>query len=92
MLMVTLGRAKQSSTMKERLERRAGWQYPPGVRILGEYWLQTSDPTLVIISEVDDPLALMTATGQWDDHFDLTTTPAVSAEQGLKFAGQFLQH
>ena len=92
MLVVTLGKPKQSSTTKDRLARRVGWQFPAGVRVIGEYWLQSTDPTLIVISEVDDPAALMAATADWDDHFDLTTTPAVSAEQGLKFSEQLVSH
>ncbi len=88
MLVVTLGKPKQTSTTKARLARRVGWQYPPGVRVLGEYWLESVDPTLIVISEVDDPAALMRATADWDDHFDLTTTPAISADQGMALAEQ----
>ncbi len=90
MLMVTLGKPKSTSTTKERLARRLDWNYPNGVRVLGEYWLQTADPTLIIISEVDDVGALLSASAQWDDHFDLTTVPATSAQDGLALARRML--
>lgn len=92
MLMVTLGKPKPTSTTKDRLARRIGWSYPNSVKVIGEYWLQTADPTLVIISEVDDVAALLSASADWDDHFELTTVPATSAEQGLALARQMAAH
>ena len=86
MLFVTLGRPKQGSTMKQRLARRMDWKYPSGVKILGEYWLELADPTLLVVLETDDPGALMAARVAWDDHFDFTTVPAISADEGLEYA------
>lgn len=86
MLFVTLGTPKQGSTMKQRLARRMDWTYPAGVKIIGEYWLELAAPTLLVVLETDDPAALVSARVDWDDHFDFTTVPAISADQGMEFA------
>ncbi len=88
MLFVTIGKAKATSTMKQRVARRVNWKYPESARIIGEYWLQGSDPTLIVISENEDVGSLMRAIADWDDVFDLTVLPAVTAEQGLQLAKQ----
>ncbi len=88
MLFVTIGKAKATSTTKQRVARRIEWKYPAGVKVVGEYWLQSNDPTLIVISENEDVGSLMEAIADWDDVFDLTVLPAVSAEQGLQLAKQ----
>ena len=89
MLFVTLCKEK-SGTTKERVARRAQWQYPPGMKVLGEYWLQTPDPVVIVISEGDDIAPIMAATADWDDVFEMTVVPAVTAEQGLELARQMM--
>jgi hypothetical protein len=89
MLFVTLGNARDSTT-KSRVARRAGWKYPEGIRVIGEYWLMRPDPFLVLISESDSPESMLAALADWDDVMDITVTPAVSSEQGLKAAAALL--
>jgi hypothetical protein len=89
MLFVTLGVARASTT-KARVARRAQWQYPPGVKVIGEYWLMRPDPVLVIVSEADTPEPILAALADWDDLMDITVTPAVTAEQGLKAAAAMM--
>jgi hypothetical protein len=43
MLFVTIGKAKATSTTKRRVARRLNWNYPAGMRMIGEYWLQSND-------------------------------------------------
>ena len=90
MLFVSLLKVK-SGTMKERMPRRAGWQYPDGMRMVAEYWLQTSDPAIITVAEADSIAPLMAAVAQWDDFFDITVIPAVTAEEGLQLALQMMQ-
>ena len=85
MLFVTLGSVR-ASTDRERIARRIQWSYPAGMKVIGEYWLQTDDPKIIVISEGDDIAPIMAATGAWDDVFSFTVVPAVSAEQGLEIA------
>ena len=84
MLFVVLGRAKDSSDPIDRNTRRVDWQYPEGVTVIGEYWLEHGNPRLVSILETDSVVAMFAATSQWEDHFDFTIVPAVTAEQGIE--------
>jgi hypothetical protein len=84
MLFVVLGRVKDSSDPVERNTRRVDWQYPEGVNVIGEYWLEHGDPRLVTVVETDDVQALFAATSEWEDHFNFTIVPAVTAEQGIE--------
>ncbi len=88
-MFVCMGKFKAASTMKLRVARRAGWKYPASMRVVAEYWLETSDPALpglIVIAEADDPTPMMRAIADWDDLMDLTVVPALTAEQGLEFA------
>ncbi len=87
MLFAVIGRAKLA--MKERVPRRVNWQYPSGVEVVGEYWLLGGDPALIVIAEAD-LASLMTAIADWDDAFDFTVVPAITAEQGLELSKQML--
>jgi len=90
MLFVTLGSVR-AGTDRERIARRMGWSYPPGVKVVAEYWLQTDTPKLIVITEADDVALVMAATSQWDDVFSLTVVPAVTAEQGMAIAKQLMK-
>ena len=90
MLFVALLKATASTT-KERIARRAQWQFPEGIRPVAEYWLQTADPTVVAIFEADSVTPIMATLADWGDVFDITVVPAVTAEEGLKLAQQMMQ-
>ena len=64
--------------------RRVEWEYPEGVRLIAEYWLTAADPHVVIVVETDDAFKIMMAITQWDDLFDITYYPAITAEEGIK--------
>lgn len=91
MLFVSLCKAKAGSAMRERIARRLQWQWPAGARVIGEYWLQADDPTVVSVVEADDITPMMRAQAEWDDMLEITTIPAVAAEQGLKIAEQLVR-
>lgn len=80
-----------ASTPKERTTRRAQWQYPKGVRLIAEYWLQNSDPHVISIFEADSVAPMMAMLGEWGDVFEMTVVPAVTAEEGLQMAQQMAQ-
>ena len=90
MLFVALLKATASTT-KERIARRAQWQFPEGIRPVAEYWLQTSDPTVIAIFETDSVAPIMATLAEWGDVFDITVVPAVTAEEGLQLAQQMMQ-
>jgi hypothetical protein len=89
MLFVASLRARNGSP-QETIARRAQWQYPEGVRVVGEYWLQ-GDPTVLSIIEADSVAPIMAITTQWADAFDITVLPAVTAEEGLALAKQMME-
>ena len=90
MLFVLLLKVR-AGTSRERLARRMQWQPPEGVRQVAEYWLQTSDPHIIVIVEADSVAPLMAVTATWDDVFDVTVVPAITAEEGLQLAQQMMQ-
>jgi len=67
---------------------RAGWQYPPGVRLIGEYWLQSGDVAVVVIFEADSIEPIFATFSEWSDEFDMSFIPAITGEDGLKWAAQ----
>ena len=66
------------------LGRRAQWDYPRGVKLVGEYWPSSESVAVVSIFETDDHSALMEIGFTWGDMFQIEITPAVSAEEGLR--------
>ncbi|MBV9453803.1 MAG: DUF3303 family protein [Rubrobacter sp.] len=84
----------KAGTAKDRVARRAQWQYPEGINVIAEYWLQTNDPSLpnvVSIYEAEEVAPIMASLIEWDDVFDITIVPAITAEEGLKVAEQMSQ-
>lgn len=65
------------------IARRAGWSYPPGVTPIAEYWTSVADLQVVSIFSADDYPPIMELLYEWNDVFDITVYPAVSAERGL---------
>ena len=90
---VMLLKWKQGVTREQAdgaLIRRAGWQYPSGVTLISEYWLGMEDPTVISIFKADDFAALMEIQMTWGDVFDVTITPAISHEEGLKIGPEVM--
>ncbi len=84
---VALLRFRASVSAADRdaaLMRRAGWQYPAGISLIAEYWPSSSDVAVVSIFSTDDPAAIMELQYEWNDVFDISVSPAVSAETGLQ--------
>ena len=86
MMFLSIGKAKAASTTKQRVARRLNWNYPAGMRVIGEYWLQGNDPTLITVVETENVASIMSAVADWDDVFDFTVLPAIPAEEGLQLA------
>jgi hypothetical protein len=66
------------------LIRRAGWQYPDGITVHGEWWPATVDPAVVVAFETESYAPIMEVIFGWGDVFDITVHPAVSAEEGMR--------
>jgi hypothetical protein len=82
------GRAKVP--VKQVIARRMNWKYPAGLRLIAEYWLQSSDLTMTSIAEAENVGSIMSAFADWDEVFEITVVPAVTAEEGLQFAKQLM--
>jgi len=88
MLFIVMGKPKPASTGKERIARRVGWEYPAGMRMVAEYWPMSTEVAVIAVAEADNVASIMRAIVDWDDVFDLTVVPAMTAEQGLQMAQQ----
>ena len=66
------------------LQRRAGWQYPDGVKVIAEYWPMSGDYQVVTVFRADSIAPIMEIEFDWDDVFEMTVTPAISADEGLR--------
>jgi hypothetical protein len=88
MLFIVMGKPKATSTGKERIARRVGWEYPAGMRMVAEYWPMSTEVAVIAVAEADNFASIMRAIVDWDDVFDLTVVPAMTAEQGLQMAQQ----
>jgi hypothetical protein len=80
-----------ASTPKERMARRVQWQYPEGMEPIAEYWPQTADLGVISIFETESIAPIMATLAEWDDVFDITVVPAVTAEEGLQLVQQMAQ-
>ena len=90
MLFVGTFKIKEGSavTMDAYLARRtqgAGLGNAPtegrfeGIEILGEYWVQSNDPRIVLVFETDGNGPILELVSEWEEHFDITISPAVKA-------------
>jgi hypothetical protein len=87
MLYVVLCKARPG-TRKERLARRLEWKPPEGATVVAEYWLLCDDPAVIDIVEADSLAPIMAGMQEWDDVFEMTVIPAVTAEAGIEAAQQ----
>ena len=81
MLFLALAKVR-SGTRTERTARRLQYEFPEGLRLVAEYWLQHTDPNVIVVAEADDIAPVMAAVAVWDDVYSFTVVPAVTAEQG----------
>jgi hypothetical protein len=89
MLFVALGKAK-SGTVQERATRKMKWQPLEGAaELVGEYWLQTMDPAVVVVCKADHIAQIWARLAGWDDVLDFKVFPAVGVEEGLELLKQF---
>jgi len=87
-LFVVLLKTKPGSTFQEGGARRLQWQYPEGMNVLAEYWLETDSPRVVSIVEADSMAPFGAIRMAWGDLFEIEAFPAVTAEQGMEMLKQ----
>ena len=76
--------ANDQAKMADAMGRRADYQFPTGMRLIGEYWSSSTNPSVVAIYEADDPAALMINSVSWQDMFDIQVFPVTTFEEGLE--------
>ena len=64
--------------------RRAAWQYPEGLTLIAEYWPMSGEYQVVSIVSAESIEPVMEVVFEWNDVFDISVFPAVSAEEGLR--------
>jgi hypothetical protein len=91
-LFAAFAKPRGTVTKREGTMRRFDYHYPEDMTIVGEYWLATDDPCVILVVEADSMAPLMAAVADWDDVFQITIVPAVTAEDGMRFAKERLAH
>ena len=74
----------------EALVRRAQWSFPEGITVLAEYWTTADEMAVVVVARADEFQPLWSVVATWQDKFDITVLPAVSAEEGLRIGPEVL--
>lgn len=87
-MFVVLLKTKLGATFQEGGSRRLQWQYPEGMSVLAEYWLETDSPRVVSIVEADGVEPFGATRMHWGDLFEIQVFPAVTAEQGMQMLRQ----
>ncbi len=88
MLFVALLKTRPGSTFQEGGARRLQWQYPEGLNVVAEYWLETDSPRVVAIMEAESTAPFGQIRMDWGDMFEIEVLPAVTAEQGMEMLRQ----
>jgi hypothetical protein len=84
---VALLRFRSSVPAAERdaaLMRRAAWQFPDGIKVISEHWPAWGEYQVVTAFSAETFAPIMEVEFEWNDVFDVTVVPAVSAEEGLR--------
>jgi Domain of unknown function (DUF3303) len=71
-------------TLYRRTIRRLYWEYPEGLKVVGEYWLEADDPSAIVLVETESMEALTGCIVAWEDLMDIEIFPALTAEEGLE--------
>jgi hypothetical protein len=71
-------------TLHRRTIRRLYWEYPEGLKVVGEYWLESDDPSAIVLVEADRMEALTACMMAWEDVMEIEIFPALTAEEGLE--------
>ncbi len=84
---VALLRFRPSVSAADRdaaLMRRASWQYPDGVELVAEYWPLSGEYQVVTVFAAETYATIMEVVYEWNDVFDISVSPAISADEGLR--------
>jgi len=51
-----------------------------GMELVGEYWLQSTDPKVVAIFTAESDAPILELSAEWEQEFDVTVVPATKVE------------
>jgi hypothetical protein len=51
-----------------------------GLELVGEYWLQSPDPKVVVIFTAESDAPILELSAEWEQDFDVTVVPASKVE------------
>lgn len=88
MLFVSLLTSKPGSVFQENLAKRLQWEYPAGVQVVAEYWLETESPRVISVVEAENADAFGQIRMDWNEAFEIEIFPAITAEHGMDLARQ----
>jgi hypothetical protein len=66
------------------------YKEPEGIKMVAEYWLQHTNPRIIIVFEADNYASIMAMNSKWTDIYDCTVVPCTTGEEGLKIASQMM--
>ncbi len=72
------------------LSRRALWKWPKGAKAVAEFWSFGNAPLVYSVFEASDVAAVWRMVADWDDVFDVSIVPVMTAEQGLQLGPEVL--
>ena len=75
---------RPGATFQEGGARRLQWQYPEGLNVIAEYWLETDSPRVIVIMEADNMAPLGQMRMDWGDLFEIEVFPAMTGEEGME--------
>src|SRR3954454_20894378 len=81
-----------SETLQMRTIRRLHWEYPESLKIVGEYWLESDDPSAIVVLEAESMDMLTACTMAGEGGMDIEVFQATTAEQGLEALRQKMRH
>jgi Protein of unknown function (DUF3303) len=87
-LFVALGTVRPGATFQEGGARRLQWQYPEGMDVVAEYWLETDSPRVITIMEAESMAPFGQMRMDWGDMFEIEVFPAVTGEEGMEMVRQ----
>lgn len=82
MLFVSVGKPLPGDA-RPGIARRVQWNYPEGLKVIGEYWVQNPEMTVISVFEADSIAPIMAVNTEWSDTFSWTVSPAITAEDGI---------
>jgi hypothetical protein len=88
MLFVILLSTRPGTTFQEGGVRRLQWEYPEGLNVIGEYWLETEAPRVIAIAEAESMAPFGAVRMEWGEMFEIEVLPAITAEEGMQMLRQ----